>query len=234
MTIKTAVVVFPGSNCDQDCVRSWETVTGGKADLVWHKETQIDNYDLVILPGGFCFGDYLRTGAIARFSPIMNEVIRLANRGNLIIGICNGFQILTEAHLLPGALLRNHHLKYICKDIYLRVENNTTSFTNGFSKGATIRVPISHGEGNYYASPEDLKELQDRERIVFRYANPDGIVTPESAPNGSMDNIAGIINARGNVIGLMPHPERVAEEILGGVDGRIVWTSILTTLAKGA
>jgi phosphoribosylformylglycinamidine synthase len=234
MSFKTAVIVFPGSNCDQDCARSWETVTGGQATMVWHKDSRMDDFDLIILPGGFSYGDYLRTGAIARFSPIMSEVIRQGGKGVLIIGICNGFQILAEAKLLPGALLRNRFLKYLCKDVFLRVENNATPFTSGYASGATIRVPISHGEGNYNASAEDLKELQDQGRIVFRYAEPDGTVRADSAPNGSMDNIAGVINKKGNILGLMPHPERVAEEELGGVDGRTVWTSILDTLNKGA
>ncbi|MDR2461318.1 MAG: phosphoribosylformylglycinamidine synthase subunit PurQ [Deltaproteobacteria bacterium] len=232
MTFKTAVIVFPGSNCDQDCVRSWQTVTGLKADLVWHKESKIDNYDLIILPGGFSYGDYLRTGAIARFSPVMAEVIRLAYKGHLVIGICNGFQILTEAHLLPGALLRNRYLKYICKDIYLRVENAKTAFTGGYHRGDVLRIPISHGEGNYNVSSHGLKELQDHDLIVFRYCTPDGTVGADIAPNGSMDSIAGIINKAGNVLGLMPHPERVSEDELGGTDGRSVWTSILSTLQK--
>jgi phosphoribosylformylglycinamidine synthase len=233
VTIKTAVVVFPGSNCDQDNVRSWKAVTGLEADLVWHKETHLPYYDLIIVPGGFSFGDYLRCGAIARFSPIMNEIVRLADRGHLILGICNGFQILTEAGLLPGALIRNKNLKYLCHDVHLRVENNKTAFTGDYKQGQILRIPISHGEGGYSLRASELKKLNDEGRVVFRYCAPDGSVSPEAAPNGSLDNIAGIINQRGNVLGMMPHPERLAEEELGGLDGRPLFTSILRSLQGG-
>lgn len=226
-SVTAAVIVFPGSNCDQDCVRSWKAVTGGPAELVWHKEASIKNYDCVILPGGFSFGDYLRCGAIARYSPVMNEVIRLAGRGSRVIGICNGFQILTEARLLPGALLRNRGLSYICKDIFLRVENNQTDFTTQYAAKATVRMPIGHGEGSFTIAPAGLKKLQDENRIVFRYCEEDGTVKEDSAPNGSLDNIAGIINEAGNVLGMMPHPERLAEPVLGGDDGRSVFDSIV-------
>ncbi|UQZ88105.1 phosphoribosylformylglycinamidine synthase I [Deltaproteobacteria bacterium Smac51] len=226
MSCKTAVIVFPGSNCDQDCVRSWKAITGGTAELVWHKESSIADYDVVILPGGFSFGDYLRCGAIARYSPVMNEVIRLAKRGTRIIGICNGFQILTEAHLLPGALLRNKGLAYLCKDIYLKVENNQTDFTSFYSPKAVVRIPIGHGEGSFTIAPAGLKKLQDENRIVFRYCREDGTSDESTAPNGSLDNIAGIINEQGNVLGMMPHPERLGEPVLGGEDGRYVFDSI--------
>ncbi|MDR1040277.1 MAG: phosphoribosylformylglycinamidine synthase subunit PurQ [Deltaproteobacteria bacterium] len=231
---RTAVVVFPGSNCDMDCARSLEAATGRKPDMVWHKDTRMDDYDLTVLPGGFSYGDYLRTGAIARFSPVMAEVARLSRRGNAVIGICNGFQILTEAGLLPGALIRNRHLKYICKDVHIRVENAGTPFTANYRAGQALRIPVSHGEGCYYADPDTLRELQDRDRVVFRYSDAEGRVDPDGAPNGSLDAIAGIINGQGNVLGLMPHPERAAEEELGCTDGLAVWTSVVDTLDRAA
>lgn len=224
--VNAAVIVFPGSNCDRDCVRAWQAVTGEAADLVWHKEASIPDYDVVVIPGGFSFGDYLRCGAIARYSPVMSEVIRLAKAGRRILGVCNGFQVLTEAHLLPGALLRNRDLLFICKDVYLRVENNRTDFTSAYQAGQALRYPIAHGEGGFTISPAGLKKLQDDDRIVLRYCDALGRVAPDSAPNGSMDNIAGLINGQGNVLGLMPHPERLAEEVLGGVDGRGMFESI--------
>ncbi|MDR2444254.1 MAG: phosphoribosylformylglycinamidine synthase subunit PurQ [Deltaproteobacteria bacterium] len=227
--MKTAVIVFPGSNCDRDNVNSWYAVTGLKADLIWHKESHISDYDLIIIPGGFSFGDYLRTGCVARFSPIMKEVARQAAAGRMVLGICNGFQILTEAGLLPGALMRNRDLKYLCKDIFLRVENNSTPFTCDYALGQILRLPISHGEGNYFVGPEEHKRLVDEGRIVFRYSSPEGQVYPNASPNGSLDAIAGVINQNGNVMGLMPHPERLAEDILGGTDGRALFTSILNS-----
>jgi len=224
--MKAAVVVFPGSNCDIDCQRAFHEVTGIKPDLIWHKETSLDNYDFVILPGGFSFGDYLRTGSIARFSPVMAEVERLAKRGSQIIGICNGFQILTEAGLLPGALLRNKGLHFICKDIYLKVESNQTVFTSEYSKGQVIKLPIAHADGNYQISDEDYQRLVDREGILLRYSDANGNIIEEASPNGAKGNIAGIINEAGNVFGLMPHPERLAENILGGIDGRGIFQSM--------
>ncbi|MDR2301897.1 MAG: phosphoribosylformylglycinamidine synthase subunit PurQ [Deltaproteobacteria bacterium] len=234
MSVKTAVVVFPGSNCDQDNVRSWKAISGLDAQLVWHKEASLPNYDLVIIPGGFAFGDYLRCGAIARFSPVMSEIVRLAKRGNLVLGICNGFQILTEAGLLPGALNHNKNLKYLCLDVFLRVENAQTAFTGDYSKGQVIKIPISHGCGGFSLKGSELKTLNDRDRVVFRYCAPDGSVSAEDAPNGSLDNVAGIINEGGNVLGMMPHPERLAEKELGGLDGRPLFTSILRTLKGGS
>ena len=224
--MKAAVVVFPGSNCDIDCQRAFHEVTGIKPDLIWHKETSLDNYDFVILPGGFSFGDYLRTGSIARFSPVMAEVERLAKRGSQIIGICNGFQILTEAGLLPGALLRNKGLHFICKDIYLKVESNQTVFTSEYSKGQVIKLPIAHADGNYQISDEDYQRLVDREGILLRYSDANGNIIEGASPNGAKGNIAGIINEAGNVFGLMPHPERLAENILGGIDGRGIFQSM--------
>jgi phosphoribosylformylglycinamidine synthase len=233
VTSKAAVVVFPGSNCDQDCVRGLKATTGLAADLVWHKETCLPDYELVIVPGGFSFGDYLRCGAIARFSPVMAEVARLAERGSLVLGICNGFQILTEAGLLPGALGRNKDLRYLCLDVHLRVENAGTAFTSQYVPRQVIRIPISHGEGGYSVSPGEHRRLVDNGQIVFRYCAPDGTVAPGQAPNGSLDNIAGIINERGNVLGLMPHPERLAEEELGGTDGRALFSSVLAAMKGG-
>ena len=224
--VKAAVLVFPGSNCDRDCARGWQAATGQAAEFVWHKEASIPDYDVVMIPGGFSFGDYLRCGAIARYSPVMNEVVRLAKAGRRIIGICNGFQILTEAQLLPGALIRNRDLLFICKDIFLKVENNRTDFTSGYQAGQVVRYPIGHGEGGFTISPQGLKKLQDNGQIVLRYCAADGTVKGDSAPNGSLDNIAGIINEEGNILGLMPHPERLGEKILGGDDGRIMFESI--------
>jgi phosphoribosylformylglycinamidine synthase len=232
--VKAAVIVFPGSNCDQDCVRSLQAVTGQRADLVWHKESSLPNYDLVVLPGGFAYGDYLRCGALARFSPVLAEVARLAQRGSLILGICNGFQILCEARLLPGALLRNHGLKYLCQDVFLRVETSQSPFTQLYKKGQIIKIPISHGEGSYSASPQDLRELSDEDRVAFRYARADGTVDDSSAPNGSISAIAGILNATRNVLGLMPHPERLAEPELGGTDGRPLIAAAFSALGGAA
>jgi len=230
MRPKSAVVVFPGSNCDRDCVRAWAAVTGETADLVWHKEPALPDYDFIILPGGFSFGDYLRCGAIARFSPVMAEVRRLAARGSRVLGICNGFQILTEAGLLPGALRRNRDLLFICRDIHLRVENNRTDFTRGYEPGAVLRLPIAHMEGGYTIDPRGLKALQDGNRVVFRYAGPDGRAPGDGGPNGSLDEIAGIVNESGNVLGLMPHPERLSEAVLGGEDGRPLFESVFRAL----
>lgn len=231
--MKAAIVVFPGSNCDHDCFRALKAVTGIEAHFIWHRESSIDNYDLVILPGGFSFGDYLRTGAIARFSSVMNEIVRLAKRGSRILGICNGFQILTEAGLLPGALLRNRDLLFLCRDIYMKVENAATDFTCAYEKGQVLRLPIAHGDGNYAIDDAGYRELENEGRIVFRYCSPDGEVTPPHAPNGARGNIAGIVNEKGNVLGLMPHPERLSEAVLGGEDGRGVFESILGAVSNG-
>ena len=230
MSPKTAVVVFPGSNCDHDCARAWEVVTGTAADLVWHKEPALPDYDFIILPGGFSFGDYLRSGAIARFSPVMAEVRRLAARGSRVLGICNGFQILTEAGLLPGALRRNRDLLFICRDIHLRVENNRTDFTRGYEAGGVLRLPIAHGEGGYTIDPRGLMALEDGDRVVFRYVGPDGGGLSGGEPNGSLNEIAGIVNEAGNVLGLMPHPERLSEAVLGGEDGRVMFESVFQAL----
>ena len=225
--MKAAVIVFPGSNCDKDCQRAFHAVTGILPDLVWHKETSLEGYDTVFLPGGFSYGDYLRTGAIARFSAIMPEVVKLAERGGLVVGICNGFQVLTEAGLLPGALLRNRDLHFICKDTYLKVENNQTTFTSEYAKDQIIRLPIAHGEGNYFIDDEGYKRLEAQGQVVLRYCDEKGSVSKEACPNGSLGNIAGIVNEKGNVFGLMPHPERLSEQILGGADGAKVFESMI-------
>jgi len=226
------VVVFPGSNCDHDCVHVLSNVLSQKVREVWHKETSLDGLDAVILPGGFSYGDYLRTGAIARFSPVMGAVKHFADHGGMVLGICNGFQILLEAGLLPGAMLRNRSLAFICKDVHVRVENAATPFTGRCESGQILRLPIAHADGNYYTDPVTLAALQANAQIVFRYCTPDGNITPEANPNGSLDNIAGIRNAEGNVLGLMPHPERCAEEVLGNDDGRLIFLSMLDALKQ--
>lgn len=225
--MKFAVVVFPGSNCDHDCFYVVKDVLKQKVSYIWHKETKLNNFDCIILPGGFSYGDYLRCGAIARFSPLMDAVINFANRGGLIIGICNGFQILLEAGLLPGAMLRNTGLHFICKYVYIKTENAKTPFTILCRKNQVLKIPIAHNEGNYYIDKAGLKELEKNSQIVFRYCSSDGEVSKKFNPNGAVSNIAGIINKKGNVIGLMPHPERSAEEILGSPDGYLIFESIV-------
>lgn len=230
--MKFGVIVFPGSNCDQDVHYALGTVLKQPVDYIWHAETKLTGYDCVVLPGGFSYGDYLRAGAIARFAPIMPAVIDFARQGGLVLGICNGFQILLEAGLLPGAMLRNNCLQFRCQDTYLRVENEATPFTNRFKKGQVVSMPIAHNEGNYYADPETLRRLNENNQIVFRYCTSRGEITPEANPNGSVENIAGLINEGRNVLGLMPHPERCAEELLGGTDGRELFASIVDWWTK--
>ncbi|MBI5345452.1 MAG: phosphoribosylformylglycinamidine synthase subunit PurQ [Deltaproteobacteria bacterium] len=225
--MKFGIIVFPGSNCDHDCYHAVKHVFSQEAEYVWHKSTELKGFDCLILPGGFSYGDYLRTGAIARFSPVMGSVLRFAERGGLVLGICNGFQILTEAGLLPGVLMRNRGLKFICRHVTLRVENDSTVFTNAYKKGQTVNIPIAHADGSYYADPETLKTLEDTGRVVFKYSTPDGNITEDANPNGSRLNIAGIINEKGTVMGMMPHPERACEEALGSIDGRGVFESML-------
>jgi len=225
--VKAAVVVFPGSNCDTDCFHALRDVMKMPVEFVWHKERDLPKMDLVVLPGGFSYGDYLRTGAIARFSPAMEAVKKHAAEGRYVIGICNGFQILLEAGLLPGAMLRNKTLSFICKPIWLRVEETNTAFTRHCQKGGTLQIPIAHGEGNYYCDDETLKQLRDKSQIIFRYSSENGKVADEFNPNGSRDNIAGIVNEKRNVLGMMPHPERASEEILNSTDGRKIWESLL-------
>ncbi len=227
---KVGVVVFPGSNCDMDAYNAFGSVLNQKVELLWHKETSLAGVDLVVLPGGFSYGDYLRSGAIARFSPIMNEVVKFAEHGGRVMGICNGFQVLVETGLLPGALLRNANLKFICRQVYLRTETTATPFTSALKNGQVLKVPIAHGDGNYYADDSTLKNLEDNGQIVFRYSTADGQITPESNPNGSILNIAGIVNAKRNVLGMMPHPERASEQILGSASGVMVLKSVVESL----
>lgn len=227
-----AVIRFPGSNCDQDCIHALETFEGCSADYVWHKDSSLAGFDAVVVPGGFSYGDYLRCGAIARFSPIMGAVKKFAAEGGTVIGICNGFQILCESHLLPGALVRNRDLHFLCEHVHLRVENSSTRFTNSLSKGSVLHVPIAHGEGCYFADDATIEKLEAEDRILVRYSNAAGEVTPESNPNGSRNNIAGICNEAGNVFGLMPHPERACDPLLGSTDGRAIFASILATTAS--
>jgi phosphoribosylformylglycinamidine synthase len=224
--MKSAVIVFPASNCDRDA-KTVLAATGLNPVMVWHTDTQLPNVDLVLVPGGFSYGDYLRSGAVAAQSPIMREVKKHAERGGLVLGICNGFQVLTEAGLLDGVLLRNHNLKFICRNVNLRVENTNTHFTSAYQKQQIINVPVAHHDGNYFADQNTLRNLQDNEQIIFRYCDENGEITPESNPNGSMLNIAGICNVKRNVLGMMPHPERCAEAIIGGIDGAGVFTSLL-------
>ncbi|HSN05543.1 MAG TPA: phosphoribosylformylglycinamidine synthase subunit PurQ [Nitrospira sp.] len=228
--MNVGVLVFPGSNCDHDCQHVFQHVLGQSVQMIWHKETSLKGIDLVILPGGFSYGDYLRTGAIARFSPVMGAVKAFAKDGGAVIGICNGFQILLEAGLLPGAMLRNKSLHFICKDVYVRVENAATAFTEACQPGQVLKIPVAHADGNYYTDPVTLAAMQANAQIVFRYCTPDGKVTPEANPNGSLDNIAGIINPEGNVLGMMPHPERCAEDILGNQDGKLIFQSLLKAM----
>ena len=227
MALKFGIVVFPGSNCDHDSYYVAETILGQEARLIWHKESSLGDVDVVILPGGFSYGDYLRCGALARFSPIMKDVVRFANNGGIVFGICNGFQVLVEAGLLPGVLLRNNSLKFVCKQVTLRVENPDTLFTSLCHKGEILRIPIAHGDGNYFTDEDTLKRLEDGNQVVFRYSDPAGILTGESNPNGSISNIAGIINGHGNVMGMMPHPERASDPVLRNTDGRKIFDSIV-------
>jgi phosphoribosylformylglycinamidine synthase len=226
--MNVAILVFPGTWSEVDCHRAFTDVIGHDAEYVWHKETDLDRFDGVVVPGGFSYGDYLRCGAIARFSPVMQSVIEFAETGKPVIGICNGFQILCEAGLLPGVLTRNEHLEFRCKWVNLRTENAQTPFSHLASDKQVLGVPISHGEGNYQADAETLEMLESTGRVVFRYVDEDGQATPESNPNGSANNIAGIINERGNVLGMMPHPERSVEELLGGDDGAVIFRSMVT------
>ena len=232
--MKIAVVQFPGSNCDQDCLRALTDGLHVEAQYLWHKETSVSGFDAVVLPGGFSYGDYLRCGAIARFSPIMRAVVRSANKGIPVIGICNGFQILCEAGLLPGVLMRNARLKFICHDVHLRVERSDTPFTRGYNAGQVIRVPIAHGEGNYEADEETLKRLEGEGRVLYRYCSPDGEVGDASNINGAAHSIAGIVNDRGNVLGMMPHPENHVEDIMGCTDGRGLFAGLVAHLEKAA
>lgn len=229
--MRVGVVVFPGSNCDHDAYHAVKHVLGCEAVFVWHKDTSLSGIDLVILPGGFSYGDYLRSGAVARFSPVMNAVTSFAKDGGPVVGICNGFQILCECGLLPGALLRNASLRFICKPVGVRVERSDTMFTNACSVGDVLSIPIAHGEGNYHADRETLDDLESNGQVLFRYSDPLGNIVAEANPNGSSRNIAGIMNERGNVMGMMPHPERHVEALLGTADGLAVLRSITHAFA---
>ncbi|MFI5304138.1 MAG: phosphoribosylformylglycinamidine synthase subunit PurQ [Nitrospiria bacterium] len=222
--MKFGVLVFPGSNCDQDCAHVIQDVLNQEARMIWHKETSLNGIDGLIIPGGFSYGDYLRTGAIARFSPIMKSVLKFAEGGGLVLGICNGFQILVESRILPGVLLRNESLKYICRDVLIRVENSDSPFTSCYQEGELLKIPIAHAEGNYYCDSETLMELQRNRQILFRYAD-------SLNPNGSLDRIAGICNRTRNVAGMMPHPDRSSEEILGSEDGKRVFLSMIAHMS---
>ena len=230
MPARIGVIVFPGSNCDHDAYHALKHMLGQEARFIWHKDHEVGDVDLVIVPGGFSYGDYLRSGAIARFSPIMEDVVRFAKSGAPVLGVCNGFQILCEAGLLPGALMRNASLRFVCRSVHVRVESTATPFTRELEPGRLLEIPVAHGEGNYYASQEVLDRLEADDRVVFRYVTPSGEVTPEANPNGSARNIAGIRNEAGNVVGMMPHPERHVEGLLGSADGLALFESALAEL----
>ncbi|MDT7541661.1 MAG: phosphoribosylformylglycinamidine synthase subunit PurQ / glutaminase [Acidobacteriota bacterium] len=229
--MKFGVVIFPGSNCDHDAYHVISKHVGQPVSFVWHKETDLSTYDCIILPGGFSYGDYLRAGALARFSPVMASVKEFAASGGLVLGICNGFQILCEAGLLPGALMRNRDLHFRCEHVYVRTESTDTPFTNELKRGDILRIPIAHAEGNYTCDDATLRELQREDRIIFRYCDSKGNITDEANPNGSRDSIAGLCNRARNVFGMMPHPERACEDLLGSSDGRGVFRSLASTLA---
>jgi phosphoribosylformylglycinamidine synthase len=226
--MKFGVLVFPGSNCDHDTYNVIAEIAHQPVSFLWHDSEDLGGVDAVLVPGGFAYGDYLRTGAIARFSPVMQSVKRFADGGGLVLGICNGFQILAESGLLPGALMRNAGLKYICKQLHLRTETTDSPFTSGLKPGEVLQMPIGHMEGNYYCDAETLRELEAEDRIAFRYATPAGEITPEANPNGSLGNIAGILNAKRNVLGMMPHPDRSSEQLLGSADGLKIFTSMIS------
>jgi len=221
------VVVFPGSNCDHDTFYVTDNIFHCNTKFLWHKETEFKDVDIVILPGGFSYGDYLRSGTIARFSPIMNAVKSFADKGGLVIGICNGFQILVETGLLPGTLMKNNSLKFVCKFVNLKVVSNNSNFTNQYKKEETIEIPVAHGDGNYFAFQDTIKELHDNDQIIFQYCDSSGDITPESNPNGSIQNIAGICNKQRNVLGMMPHPERASDKELGYTDGYRFFDSLI-------
>ncbi len=230
--MKFGVVVFPGSNCDHDAYHVISKHVGQPVDFIWHKQTDLSGYDAVILPGGFSYGDYLRAGALAHFSPVMKAIKEFAAQGKFVFGICNGFQILCESGLLPGALMRNRDLHFVCRHINVRIENNQTPYTSEFEKGAVLSIPIAHAEGNYACDDETLTELKDNNQIVFRYCDENGEIADDANPNGSRDNIAGICNKEGNVLGMMPHPERACEILLGSDDGRDIFRALTNTIKR--
>ena len=232
--MKFAVIQFPGSNCDQDCIAAINGLEGLRAEYVWHKETSLDNFDAIVLPGGFAYGDYLRCGAIARFSPIMRAVTSDARAGKLVLGTCNGFQILCEAGLLPGALVRNRSLRFVCDTVTTRVEVDDSPFTHSCQKGSLLRLPIAHGEGCFFANAETLRGLNDNRQVILRYTDSRGRIVPESNPNGSIENIAGICNRERNVFGLMPHPDRASDAQLGSADGAKIFRSMMQTISANS
>jgi len=227
---KFGIIIFPGTWSDKDCYYAINNILNNEARYIWHKETNIDDLDCLVLPGGFSYGDYLRPGAIARFSPVMKEIINFAKKGKPIIGICNGFQILCEAKLLPGILLPNDVLEFRCTTTYLKVQNSNSIFTNECNKNDILNIPISHGEGNYFANEDTIKDLEENKRILFKYSSVSGNITKSANPNGSINNIAGIINKKGNILGMMPHPERSCEKSLGSEDGNLIFKSIMNNI----
>ncbi len=228
--MRAAVIVFPGSNCDRDVAVALARATGRPPAMVWHRDTELPDLDLIVVPGGFSYGDYLRAGAMAAHSPIMREVKARADAGVAVLGICNGFQVLTEAGMLPGVLMRNAGLRFLCRDVFLRVDNDQTPFTRGYRRDQVVRLPIAHNEGNYFADDATLDRLFDTGRVAFRYCTPEGALDDAGNPNGSRRSIAGILNERGTVLGMMPHPERAAEPPLGGTDGRAMFESLVGAL----
>lgn len=230
--MKFGVITFPGSNCDQDMVYVLETLLGQEVVQLWHKDHDLQGVDMVVLPGGFSYGDYLRSGAIARFSPIMEAVVPFANKGGYVLGICNGFQILTESHLLPGALLHNNNHRFICKNVHITPQTHQTALTANLTPNKAYKIPIAHGEGNYFADADTLKRLNDNQQVLFRYCDEQGNITPESNPNGALENIAGVTNAAKNVFGMMPHPERAADGNLSNQDGKALFESLLQNILK--
>lgn len=229
--MKAAIIVFPGSNCDRDVAIALQHSTGRAPAMVWHGDGSVPDVDLIVLPGGFSYGDYLRSGAMAAHSPVMRDVVAKAHAGVPVLGICNGFQILTEARLLPGVLMRNAGLKFICKSVPLRVERTDRAFTSGYGKGDVIHIPVAHNEGNYFIEDDGLKALQDQDQIAFRYCSTAGDVSTAANPNGSRENIAGLFNEKGNVLGMMPHPERVVDPLNGGIDGRRLFDGLVEALS---
>lgn len=228
--MKFGVITFPGSNCDQDIIYLLKNILRANVVNLWHKDHNLQGCDFIILPGGFSYGDYLRSGAIARFSPIMQEVIQFANKGGYIMGICNGFQILTESHLLPGALLHNTSQKFICKNVHVRVETTQSLITSLTKKGQVLQIPIAHGEGRFFADENTIKAIEDHDQVLFRYSTPQGEITTDANPNGSINNIAGICNKQRNVYGMMPHPERCSDDTLHNTDGRILFESVINNI----
>ena len=226
--MKFGIIVFPGSNCDRDMATVTQGILGRPTRMVWHQDTDLSDIDVVIVPGGFSYGDYLRCGAIARFSPVMDSIIQHANAGKYVLGVCNGFQVLTEVSLLPGALIRNRDLHFICDRVPVKVENNDTIWTSKYSQGQVITYPIAHGEGRYYAEADTLKTLEDNNQVLFRYCSTTGTIDEANNPNGSLNNIAGIINQQGNVLGMMPHPERAADKAIGSTDGLAMFEGLLS------